>query len=51
MSVQRTRAYQTERDIQRGFFAEVTWSSLYLGTFVFNPDDPPTVILAIGASF
>jgi len=51
VSVQRTRAYQTERDIQRGFFAEVTWRSLYFSTFVFNPDDPPTVILAIGASF
>ena len=51
VSVQRTRAYQTERDIQRGFFAEVTWRSLYFSAFVFNPDDPPTVILAIGASF
>lgn len=51
ISIQRTRAYQTERDIQRGFFGSITWKELYFSGFVFNPDDSPTVILAVGFSY
>ena len=51
ISIQRTRAYQTERDIQRGFFGSITWKALYFSGFVFNPDDSPTVVLAVGFSY
>lgn len=52
ISIQRTQAYQTERDIQRGFFATLIWHQFNAGAYVFNPDDPtPTVIIALGAEF
>jgi hypothetical protein len=52
ISIQRTRAYDTDRDLQRGFFAGVVWRQFYFDAYVFNPDDPtPTVIIAVGASF
>ena len=49
---QRTRAYETELDIQRGLFAGFTWKQLSLTTYVFNPDQAkPTTVVAFGASF
>jgi hypothetical protein len=49
---QRTRAYQTERDIQRGLFVGATWQMLDVATYVFNPDDSkPTVVLAVTVSW
>lgn len=47
VSIQRTRAYDSERDIQRGFFAGATWKSVNFSAYVFNPDDTPTWILAL----
>jgi hypothetical protein len=47
---QRTRAYQTDRDIQRGFLAGVSFKRMDLTVYVFNPDESrPTVVL--GAAF
>jgi len=43
---QRTRAYETERDVQRGFLAGVTIGQFGLTGFIFNPDMSPTVIIS-----
>lgn len=52
LATQRTHVYGTERDIQRGLLAGVSWKALELTTYVFNPDDNrPTVVVAVGASF
>ena len=49
---QRTRAYQSDRDIQRGFLVGLSYRELSFTTYVFNPDESrPTVVLAVGASF
>ena len=54
--VQRTRAYETERDIQRGLLVGFSWSTnntvIDFTTYVFNPDDSkPTVVPAVAISF
>ncbi len=49
LSVQRTRVYQTEFDIQRGFFGALSLGSWEISTYVFNPDADPTVV--VGATF
>jgi hypothetical protein len=50
--VQRTKAYKTEFDIQRGFFAGVSYGRADVTAYVFNPDaDRPTVVVAIGVGF
>ena len=49
---QRTRAYDTERDIQRGLLVGVTYKRLDVNAYLFNPDDEdPTVVIAVGVSF
>jgi hypothetical protein len=49
---QRTQAYQTHRDIQRGFLVGLSYKQVSLTTYVFNPDDSkPTVVLAVGITF
>jgi hypothetical protein len=49
---QRTRAYQSERDIQRGLLVGASYQKLDVTMYVFNPDDSkPIVVLAIGFSF
>ena len=50
--VQRTKAYETEFDIQRGFFAGFSYKGLDVTGYVFNPDaDRPTVVVAVGVGF
>ena len=49
--VQRTRLFDTGRDIERGFFASVTYKWFDTGVYIFNPDDTPTIVLSVGASF
>jgi hypothetical protein len=45
--VQRTRAYQTSLDIQRGFLVGVTYKKVAFTTYVFNLGwTEPTVVLA-----
>jgi hypothetical protein len=52
MVTQRTRAYQTDRDIQRGFLVGLSYKQLSFTTYVFNPDESkPTVVVAVGVTF
>ena len=49
---QRTKVYETDRDVQRGLLVGFTFRKVDLATYVFNPDDgDPTVVVAIGFSF
>ena len=49
---ERTRVYETERDIQRGLLVGVTYKNLDVTTYVFNPDDSkPVVMLSVAFSF
>jgi hypothetical protein len=50
---QRTRAYQSDRDIQRGPFAQLIAGKLTLGAYLFNPDDSANrvAIVSLGAEF
>lgn len=49
--VQRTKVYETEFDIQRGLLVGLTRGQLDLTLQVFNPDESPAVVLAVGAGF
>ena len=52
MVTQRTRVYQTDRDIQRGLLAGFSFKRVDLTGYVFNPDDEaPTFVLAVGLTF
>lgn len=49
---QRTRAYDNERDIQRGPFVQFTWSRVTIGGYWFNPGSSEQVFVgSIGATF
>ena len=49
---QRTRAYESHRDIQRGLLLGVTYKKVDVGAYFFNPDDEePTFVIAVGLSF
>ena len=49
---QRTRVYGGDRDIQRGPFAQVTWSRITIGGYWFNPGSNEQVFVGmIGATF
>ena len=49
---QRTRAYQTDRDIQRGLLVGIFYKKLSFTAYVFNPDESrPTFVLAAGVQF
>jgi hypothetical protein len=49
---QRTRAYDNERDIQRGPFVQFTWRSVTVGGYWFNPGSGEQVFVgSIGATF
>ena len=46
---QRTRAYQADRDIQRGLLVGFSFKWFELTGYVFNPDeDKPTFVIAVG---
>jgi hypothetical protein len=50
--VQRTKVYETEFDIQRGFFVGFSFRRADVTAYVFNPDaDRPTVVVAVGVGF
>jgi hypothetical protein len=52
MVTQRTRAYRTDRDIQRGFLVGLSYKKLSFTAYVFNPDDSrPPVVLAAEVQF
>jgi hypothetical protein len=49
---QRTRAYKSEREIQRGLLVGLTFKRWYVTGHVFNLDlDKPTTVLAVGLTF
>ena len=49
--IQRTRVYQTDRDVQRGLFAGVSIRNLDAVTYVLNPDDEATVVFSVVLRF
>ncbi len=50
--IQRTKAYQTDLDVQRGFLVGVTHKSTSFTTYVFNAGwTDPTVVLTLGFQF
>jgi len=52
MVTQRTRLYQTDREIQRGLLVGLSYKAVGFTTYVFNPDESrPTVVLAVGVNF
>jgi hypothetical protein len=52
MVVQRTRAYETDRLLQRGLLVGVTYERVSLTAHVFNPDESrPVVVLSLGVDF
>ena len=52
LATQRTRAYETSRDIQRGVLIGGAYKGLTATLYVFNPDDSkPVYILGAGFSF
>lgn len=49
---QRTRAYDNDRDIQRGPFVQLTWRRITIGGYWFNPGSSEQVFVgSIGATF
>jgi len=49
---QRTRAYQTDREIQRGVMAGFSVKRVTLNAYVFNPDeDKPKFVFAVAVTF
>jgi hypothetical protein len=50
---QRTMVYQSDRDIQRGLFAQFTHRKATLGIYAFNPDDSADrfSVFSLGATF
>jgi len=52
LAAQRTRAYETELDIQRGFLVGYSHRSVNLTAYVFNLGwTDPTVVLTVGVEF
>jgi hypothetical protein len=52
MVTQRTRVYKTDREIQRGVLAGVSFRKLSLTGYVLNPDeDTPVFVFAVGLTF
>lgn len=49
---QRTRAYQAEREIQRGLLVGTSFRNLDLAAYLFNPDDStPILVVSFAVSF
>lgn len=49
---QRTRAYQTERELQRGVLTGFSFKAFDAGLYVFNPDDShPVVVVSAAITF
>jgi len=52
MVTQRTRAYKTDRDIQRGILLGFTYKQIDLAGYVFNPDESkPTFVISASLTF
>ena len=52
LALQRTRAYETELDIQRGFLLGFSFKSVEFTTYVFNWGwTDPTLVFSVGVNF
>ena len=52
LAFQRTKAYQTPIDVQRGFLVGFSYKELEVTTYVFNLGwTDPTIVVSLGASF
>lgn len=51
IATQRTRAYESDRDLQRGVMAGFSFGSATATAYVMNPDDDPTVIVSLAMEF
>jgi len=52
MVTQRTRLYQTDREIQRGLLVGLSYKKVGFTAYLFNPDESrPTIVLAAGVDF
>ena len=51
IATQRTRAYESDREIQRGLMAGFSFGLATATAYVMNPDDDPTVIVSLGVEF
>jgi hypothetical protein len=50
--IQRTRAYESELEIQRGFLVGLNFKHFGVAGYVFNPDESePTYVISIGVEF
>jgi hypothetical protein len=49
--IQRTKAYATDFDIQRGLFVGFTFKHLDFTVYVLNPDNDPTTVLGVSFEF
>jgi hypothetical protein len=48
LAIQRTRAYESSLDVQRGFLVAFSWREVELGAYVFNPGwTTPTWVVAV----
>lgn len=47
--IQRTRVFQTDRELQRGLLAGFSYKKASLTTYVFNPDDRKPFVVVAGA--
>lgn len=51
-AIQRTKLYQSDFDVQRGFLVGFAYKRVDFTSYVFNPDaSKPTVVLAVGFQF
>lgn len=52
LTAQRTRVYQSSRDVQKGLFAGGNYKALYLTGYYFNPfDDDRLFVFTLGVNF
>lgn len=50
--IQRTKAYESHRDTQRGVLAGFSYDKVDMSLYVFNPDDDrPIVVMAVDVGF
>ena len=49
--IQRTKVYDTDFDIQRGFMIGVTYKDLDFTGYVLNPDDDPIFVFGLAFAF
>jgi hypothetical protein len=49
--IQRTKAYDSDFDIQRGLMVGVTYKKADFAVYLFNPDDDPIVVLGVSYDF